>query len=151
MTKVSYILNASLRQPSQHFAISQSKVPHFDLMPSITTVINTSPQNRFLYSCGISFLSIYLSIYISIYLYIYISIYLSIYLSIQVSPGNEVMSMNCHQLDRLALSHRDKRKLGLCDCSEGMVWMKDDSENCAQVCMDKKELEAFAEEILGRD
>ena len=126
MTKVLYTLNASYRQPSQYFAISQSKVPQFDLMSSITTVINTSPQNRFLYSCDIF-----------------------IYLSIQVSTGNEVMSMNCHQLDRHG--HGDKRKMGLCDCSEGMVWMKDDSENCAELCMDKKEIEAFAEEILGRD
>ena len=36
-----------------HFAISQSKVPRFDLM-SLTTGHYTSPQNRFLYSCATS-------------------------------------------------------------------------------------------------
>ena len=53
MTKVLYTLNASCRHLIQYFAISQSKVPGFDLMLSITTSINTSPQNRFLYSCVI--------------------------------------------------------------------------------------------------
>ena len=52
MTKVLYTLNASCRHPTQHFAISQSKVPHFDLMSSLTTGHYTSPQNRFLYSCA---------------------------------------------------------------------------------------------------
>ena len=51
MTKVLYTLNASSRHPTQYFAISQSKVPHFDLMLLITTGHYTSPQNRFLYSC----------------------------------------------------------------------------------------------------
>ena len=51
MTKVLYTLNASCRQPTQHFAISQSKVPQNDLMSSLTTGHYTSPQNRFLYSC----------------------------------------------------------------------------------------------------
>ena len=50
MTKVLYTLNASCRHPTQYFAVSQSKVPHFDLMSSITSGITTSPQNRFLYS-----------------------------------------------------------------------------------------------------
>ena len=53
MTKVLYTLNASCRHPTQYFGIGQSKVPRFDLMLSITTGINTSPQNRFLYSCEI--------------------------------------------------------------------------------------------------
>ena len=47
MTKVLYALNASCRHPTQYFDISQSKVPHFDVMSSITTGL----QNRFLYSC----------------------------------------------------------------------------------------------------
>ena len=51
MTKVSYTSNASRRHPTQYFAVSQSKVPCFDLMSSITSGITTSPQNRFLYSC----------------------------------------------------------------------------------------------------
>ena len=46
ITKVLYALNASCRQPTQYFAISQSNVPRFDLMSSITTGINTSPQNH---------------------------------------------------------------------------------------------------------
>ena len=52
MTKVLYTLNASCRHPTQHFAISQSKVTRFDLMLSLTTFHYTSPQNRFLYSYG---------------------------------------------------------------------------------------------------
>ena len=51
MTKVLYALNASCRHPTHYFAISQSKVPRFDLMSSITTGINTRSQNQFLYSC----------------------------------------------------------------------------------------------------
>ena len=47
MMKVLYTLNASCRHPTQHFAMSQSKGPHFDL----TTGHYTSPQNQFLYSC----------------------------------------------------------------------------------------------------
>ena len=54
MTKVLYILNASCRHPTQHFTISQSKVPHFDLMSLLTTGHYTSPQNWFLYSCAIT-------------------------------------------------------------------------------------------------
>ena len=50
--KVLYALNASCRHPTQYFAISQSNVPRFDLMLLITSGITTSPQNRFLYSCG---------------------------------------------------------------------------------------------------
>ena len=46
MTKVLYTLNASCRHPTQYFAISQSKVPRFDLMSSITSGNYTSPQNR---------------------------------------------------------------------------------------------------------
>ena len=46
MMKVLYTLNASCRHPTQVFAISQSKVPCFDLMLSITTGHYTSPQNR---------------------------------------------------------------------------------------------------------
>ena len=53
MMKVLYTLNASCRHPTQHFAVSQSKVPRFDLMLSLTTGHYTSPQNRFLYSCDI--------------------------------------------------------------------------------------------------
>ena len=52
MKKVLYTLNASCWHPTQYFAVSQSKVPPFDLMSSITSGITTSPQNRFLYSCG---------------------------------------------------------------------------------------------------
>ena len=51
MTKVLYTLIASCRNQSQYFAVSQSKVPHLDLMLLITSGITTSPQNRFLYSC----------------------------------------------------------------------------------------------------
>ena len=51
MTKVLYTLNAHCRHPTQHFAISQSKVPQNDLMSSLTTGHYTSPQNWFLYSC----------------------------------------------------------------------------------------------------
>ena len=47
-----YALNASFRHLTQYFAISQFKVPHFDLMLSINSGITTSPQNRFLYSCA---------------------------------------------------------------------------------------------------
>ena len=46
-----YALNASCRHQTHEFAISQSKVPRFDLMSSITSGITPSPQNRFLYSC----------------------------------------------------------------------------------------------------
>ena len=53
MTKVLYTLNASCTHPTQHFAVSQSKVPRNDLMSSLTTSHYPSPQNRFLYSCGI--------------------------------------------------------------------------------------------------
>ena len=52
MTNVLYTSNASCRHPTQYFAVSQSKVPRFDLMLSITSGITNSPQNRFLYSCG---------------------------------------------------------------------------------------------------
>ena len=51
MTKVLYTSITSCRHPTQYFAVSQSKVPRFDLMSSITSGITTSPQNRFLYSC----------------------------------------------------------------------------------------------------
>ena len=39
-----YALNASCRHPTHLFAISQSKVPCFELMSSITCGITTSPQ-----------------------------------------------------------------------------------------------------------
>jgi hypothetical protein len=42
--KVLYALNASCRHSTQYFAVSQSKVPHFDLMSSITSGITTSPK-----------------------------------------------------------------------------------------------------------
>ena len=49
MTKVLYTLNASCRHPSQYFAIRQSKVPHFDLMSSITSGITTSSYTAVLF------------------------------------------------------------------------------------------------------
>ena len=51
MTKVLYAFNASCSHPTQYFAISQKKVPRFDLMSSLNAGINTSPQNRFLNRC----------------------------------------------------------------------------------------------------
>ena len=53
MMKLLYTLNASCRHPTQYFAVSQSKVPRFDLISLLTTGVNPRPQNRFLYSCDI--------------------------------------------------------------------------------------------------